>query len=426
MPQHQQLSTVSSADEPSPCYDVFLARQPIFDVSGSVVAYELLYRRTSASTAADAESRDTMAAEVLVNGFLNIGIDQVTGGTRAYLNFTREMLLGGVYGLLDPTRVVIEILETVEPDEDVVVAVETMVSNGYTVALDDFEYHPRYDQLLGLVQVVKLDVLNRTAAEIAAIASQLSQFPVALLAERVETRDVHEACLAAGCRYFQGYYFQRPETLTKSELSASQLTILQLLNLLRREGISDRALEDAFRGDVSLTVKLLRTVNSAAMGGRNIESIGHAVRLVGRSELHKWLSLLLVTTVATRGGTDVELVRNALTRARFCEAIALEARDRRTAESLFMVGLFSLLDALLRMPLGGILERLDLADEVRRALLLRSGPFASTLSLVESYERASWGVVSAEAASLDLDSALLGELYLESVKWTTDRMHSVS
>lgn len=425
MPPSQPQSTAPAAEQ-SPCYDVFLARQPIFDASGTVVAYELLYRRAGESRAADAESRDAMAAEVLVNGFLNIGIDQVTGGTRAYLNFTREMLLGGVYGLLDPKRVVIEILETVEPDEDVLTAVETMVSNGYTVALDDFEYDPRYEQLLGLVQVVKLDVLDRTPDAIAGIATQLSRFPVALLAERVESRKVHEACVAAGCRYFQGYYFQRPETLSRSELSASQVSILQLLNLLRREGASDRSVEEAFRGDVSLTVKLLRTVNSAAMGGRNIESIGHAVRLVGRAELHKWLSLLLVTTVAMRGGTDVELVRNALTRARFCEAIALEARDVRTAESLFMVGLFSLLDALLRTPLADILEKLDLADEVKRALLLRSGPFASTLALVESYERASWGVVSAEAASLNLDSALLGELYLESVRWTTDRMHAAA
>jgi EAL and modified HD-GYP domain-containing signal transduction protein len=167
-------------------------------------------------------------------------------------------------------------------------------------------------------------------------------------------------------------------------------------------------------------------VNSAALGGRNIESIGHAVRLVGRGELHKWLSLLLVTTVASRGGTDVELVRNALLRARFCEVIGLEARDRRTSESLFMVGLFSLLDTLLRMPLDQILARLDLADEVRRALLLRTGPFAPPLALVESYERASWGVVSAEASTLGIDSALMGDMYLDAVKWTHDRLTAAS
>jgi c-di-GMP phosphodiesterase len=416
------VATETQSEAPSPCYDVFLARQPIFDETGKLVAYELLYRRTGDVDQADATSREIMAAEVLVNSFLNIGIDRVTGEAKAYLNFTREMLVGGVYGLLDPKKVVIEILESVPPDEEVIAVVETMTKNGYVIALDDFEYRPDYDPLLRLATVVKLDVLNKTREEIEAQTRALAPFNVTLLAERVESREIYETCLQLGYTHFQGYYFQRPETMVKSELSAGQLTILQLLNLLRRPDESDRSIEDAFRGDLSLTVKLLRTINSAALGGRNIESIGHAVRMVGRAELHKWLSLLLVTTVATRGGTDVELVRTALMRARFCEVIALEGRNGRISESLFMVGLFSLLDALFRMPLADVLERLDLAEEVRRALLLRTGPFAPALSLVESYERASWGVVSAEAAAIGIESALLGELYLDAVQWTNDRL----
>jgi EAL and modified HD-GYP domain-containing signal transduction protein len=173
-------------------------------------------------------------------------------------------------------------------------------------------------------------------------------------------------------------------------------------------------------------MKLLRTVNSAAMGGRGIESIRHAVRMVGRAELHKWLSLLLVSSVAARGGMDMETVRNALVRARFAEQVGRLGGDRRTSESLFMVGLFSLLDALLRVPLPEILQRIDLTEEIKRALLSRSGPYASSLALVEGWERAHWDVVSAEGSALGLDLAQLGDMYLESLSWARERLSGVA
>jgi c-di-GMP phosphodiesterase len=194
------------------------------------------------------------------------------------------------------------------------------------------------------------------------------------------------------------------------------------MNLLRDADSPDSRLEEAFRGDVSLTMKLLRTVNSAAMGGRGIESIRHAVRMVGRSELHKWLALLLVSSVASRGGMDLEVVRAALARARFAEMIGLQKGDRRASESLFMVGLFSLLEAALRLPLVEILEKIDLAEEIKRALLVRSGPYAGALSLVESYEKATWDVVTAEAQAVNVDPALLGDMYLAALLWARERL----
>lgn len=376
------MTAQPDASETSACYDVFVARQPIFSTEGQLVAYELLYRKSGASQGAAGASSEVMAAEVLVQTFLNIGIDQVTGDAKAYLNFTREMLLNGVYGLFDKRRVVVEVLENVTPDDEVFAAIETMATNGYTVALDDFEYTPEWDRILPYVGIVKVDVLDRPIESLIPLVARVQAHGVTLLAERVETQEVATACKKLGFTLFQGYFFQRPEVLTKTELSAGQLTILRLMNLLRDANSSDAALDDAFRGDVSLTMKLLRTVNSAAMGGRGIESIRHAVRMVGRSELHKWLSLLLVSSVANRGGTDLEVVRAALVRARFAEQIARQGGDRRAAESLFMVGLFSLLEALLRMPLPEILKRIELADEIKRALLVRAGPYASILSLV--------------------------------------------
>ncbi len=417
------MTAQPAAPESSACYDVFVARQPIFEADGRLAAYELLYRRSGASGGAEGATAEVMAAEVLVQTFLNIGVDQVTGDAKAFLNFTREMLVNGVYGLFDKRRVVIELLETVTPDDEVLATVETMVNNGYTIALDDFEYTPEWDRILPHVGIVKVDVLDRDLSSLEGLVARLKSFGAVLLAERVETQEVADRCRRLGFSMFQGYFFQRPEILTKTELSAGQLTILRLMNLLRDGNSSDAALDDAFRGDVSLTMKLLRTVNSAAMGGRGIESIRHAVRMVGRSELHKWLSLLLVSSVATRGGTDLEVVRSALVRARFAEQIGRQSGDRRAAESLFMVGLFSLLDALLRMPIGEVLEKIDLADEIKRALLVRAGPYASALSLVEGWERASWDVVYAEGKTLGLDLSLLGDLYIESLAWARERLH---
>lgn len=432
-------TTVEGDSTPTPCFvtiapspdasspgaslvDVFVARQPIFDVSGETYAYELLYRRTGVTSIAEGVSADVMASEVLVHTFLNIGMDRMTGGHRAFLNFTREMLVRGMHQLFDPQTVVIELLETVEPDDEVVAAARGLVDAGYTLALDDFEFNPAFEPLLKMARIIKLDVLNKTEKELKANYDRVASYGGTILAERVETQEVKDTCQAIGYRLFQGYFFSKPETLARRDLSAGQLTILRLMNLLRDPDTTDAALEDAFRTDVSLTYKLLRTVNSASMGGRGIESIRHAVRMVGRAELHKWLSLLLVTSVAGKGGTDAELVRVAIQRARLCENVARQGRDRRSAEALFMVGLFSLLDAILKVPLGDVLHRIDLTDEVRRALLARSGPYAPTLSLVEAYERGSWHAVDAESQVLGVDPSMLGDLYLEAVRWTRERI----
>jgi len=422
------VSTVipPEASQPESLVDVFVARQPIFDRKGEMFAYELLYRRTGAHTVADGITADVMASEVLVHTFLNIGLDRVTGGARAFINCTRDMLLSGVYRLLDPKSVVIELLESVQADEEVVAAAKTLVQEGYTLALDDFEYDPSFDPLLKLASIIKLDVLDRSDDELRQMYERVAPFGGTILAERVETEAVRDRCAKLGYGYFQGYFFSKPETLAKRDLSAAQLAILRLMNLLRNPATSDAALEEGFRTDVSLTYKLLRSVNSASMGGRGIESIRHAIRLVGRGELHKWLSLLLVTSVAGKGGTDAELVRLAIQRARLCETVAQQGRDRRSAEPLFMVGLFSLLDAILKVPLHEVLHRIELADEVRRALLARSGPYAPTLAVVEAYERGSWSTVRAECETLGIEVSTLGELYVDALQWTRERIEQAA
>jgi EAL and modified HD-GYP domain-containing signal transduction protein len=402
--------------------EIALARQPIFDRDDHLVGYELLYRRSQSDAVAlqpEQGSGIQMSSDTITGAFVGLGVERVTGGKRAFINLDRALLLSGSAYVLDPNAVVLEILETVRPDPEVVDACKALVDGGYELALDDFVYEPAYDPLLRLAKIVKVDVLDRPMCQLRDQLDRLRPFGAMLLAERVESRAVRDECAALGFEFFQGYYFARPETLASREVPVEQANLMRLLNLLRDPDTTDGALEDVFRADVRLTYRLLRIVNSASMGHTGVTSIGHGIRLLGRATLHRWMSLLLVSSLVTRtGGARDELVELALIRARFSELL-MEALGRGADTSGgFVAGLFSLLDALLQMPMAEVVERVSLTPELRDALLDRRGPFAPTLRVIDAYEGARdaeemFGGGDANGVALD---ALPG-LYLQSVEW---------
>ena len=403
-------------------HDVFVARQPIFDAQSRLFAYELLYRSGATQTAAHGASLDLMCTDTVIHTLISIGMGPLTGGTLAFVNVTRDFLLGGQYELFDPKTVVLELLETVEPDDAVVTACERLVARGYTLALDDFVNAPRYERLLRIAKIVKIDVLDKSEPEIRRAAEDLKKYGVRLLAERVETEAIRDQCRAVGYTLFQGYFYSRPQIVSHRELGVEQAQMLRLMNLLEDTHAGDAQIENTFRSDPSLSYKLLRIANSAAMGGRDVESIGYALRMVGRTVLHRWLTLLLVSSVATRSGIARELVLAALVRARLCELVAERSGARREAGPRFLVGLFSLLDALLQMPMEGILDRMAIAPEVKDALLRRTGPHAPTLALAEAQERGDWPAVHEAAAAVGLPPAQVSVLYTEALGWASDRV----
>jgi EAL and modified HD-GYP domain-containing signal transduction protein len=294
-----------------------------------------------------------------------------------------------------------------------------MVSAGYTLALDDYVADERMRPFVELASIVKIDVLNRPLADLRCVAHHLRSSGVRLLAERVETATVRDMCTDLGYELFQGYLFSRPETLTKSDVSASHLAILQLLNLLQNPATPDSALDAAFQSDVALCYKLLRIVNAAAMGGRSISSIPHAVRMVGREMLHRWLAVLLVSSLGRRGDVSHELALTAITRARMCELVTAASVERQLAGSAFIVGLLSLLDVLLEVPMQKILARLQLSDDVKGALLERHGPLGTPLQLVEAYEKANWDAAKGLANERAVPSDLVPSLYLDALHWAS-------
>jgi EAL and modified HD-GYP domain-containing signal transduction protein len=251
-----RLSKHSARDDASNVTDVCVARQPIFGTAGDVAGYELLYRRTVADTAATGARRGVMAADVVVHSFLHIGLDRLTAGRAAYLNFTREMLLSGAHTLLPPEHVVIELLEDVEPDEQVEAACERLVDAGYALALDDFAGGTHFSRLLELATVVKVDVLHQPPARLDEIAQEVAPYDVRLLAERVETAQVRAMCAGLGYELFQGYYYARPELVRNRALVSDELSIIRAMAVLRDERATDADAEAAFSTDVGLSYRL--------------------------------------------------------------------------------------------------------------------------------------------------------------------------
>lgn len=401
--------------------DIYLARQPIFNTQDILVGYELLYRNNATENRATGTATQ-MSVDTMLNALIGLGLQQVTHGTLGFFNVDENLLKANPFDVFDPERVVIEVLETVPCVPETLEILERLRDRGFTIALDDFVYDESLEPFLKLAAIVKVDVLGRTAAELQPEMARLRRHGALLLAERVETEAERDALRKVGFDLFQGYFYARPEIIGGREIPIEHLSALQLMNLLRNPESSDNELEGAFKSDLSLTYKLLRIVNSAAVGGRGIESIGHALRLVGREPLSRWLALLAVSSMARDTDVGSELVRAAMQRARFCELIAESLGMSTAAGQGFMAGLFSHLDALLRAPMEEVLEHVHLAEPVRHALIERAGPYGSALLLAEAYERANWADVDELARSLGVDVEALPELRVQALEWAAERV----
>ncbi len=402
---------------------VFVARQPIFDDRNQHVAYELLYRSSQQAMSAGAISSDAMCSDTALHSLLSIGLDRLTGGARAFVNITRDHLLSELHKIFDPSTVVLELLESIDGEPEVVAACERAVADGYTLALDDYDGRPSLDVLLPLVTIIKLDVLDRDLAALAPQVRQLLARGLTVLAERVETASVRSQCQALGFTLFQGYVFSRPETLGGRSMSVQQVTMFNIISLLREPNVQDDALTDAFRSHPSLSFALLRIVNSASFGSRAVESIDHAIRLIGREALSRWVLVMLVASVGNGDAVAGEAVAQALVRGRFCEVVSSTSGSGDTA-TRFLVGLLSRMDVLLGIPMSQVLERLPVSADVRDALLTGSGPHASTLALAVAYESGDWAAVDACRAATVATASGLAEIYGDAVTWSLDRLRS--
>lgn len=413
--------SITETPLPPTALDAYVARQPIYDVRNECVAYELLYRDSALSKSAGMQPANVMCNEMTLHAMLTIGLDRLTSGSTAWINITRDHLLAGMHRLFAPQNVVIELLETVEGDPEVVQECERAIADGYVIALDDYDGRPELAPLLPLASIIKIQIFDRKEAELAPMVRDLRAQGLTVLAECVETTESRIMCERIGCTLFQGYVFSRPETFAGRAMSVEQITILNILSMLGNDRISEAKLEEAFQSHPTLSYALLRIVNSAAIGMRSVTSIPHAMRIIGRTALSRWLHVMLMATVASRSPLAHEAVQQALVRARFCELMAIESGAGDPAAQ-FMVGLLSRLDVLLGMPLSEVLERLPVRDEVRNALLHNKGPHARALSTAIAYETANWEVVRTQAPQSTFKLRALMEAYAEANEWATERL----
>ncbi|MEP6836164.1 MAG: EAL domain-containing protein [Gemmatimonas sp.] len=414
---------LASPPPPPTARDVYVARQPIFDVRNEVVAYELLYRDSAQSTAAGMQAPSVMCNEMALHAMLTIGLDRLTGGSTAWINITRDHLLNGLHRLFSPQHIVLELLESISGDDEVVAACERARADGYVLALDDYDGRADLLPLLPQASVIKLQIFDRTEEELAPLVRSLRVEGLTVLAECVETVESRNMCERVGCTLFQGYVFSRPETFAGRAMSVEQVTILNILAMLGNDGISEAKLEEAFQSNPTLSYALLRIVNSAAIGLRSVTSIPHAMRIIGRSALSRWLHVMLMATVASRSPIAHEAVQQALVRARFCELMT-DVSGTGDPAAQFMVGLLSRLDVLLGMPLVEVMERLPVRPEVRMALLEGTGTHARALRTAIAYENADWETVRAHAPLSTFKMRALMEAYAEATEWATERLAS--
>lgn len=389
--------------------DVFVARQPIFDRNLDVFAYELLFRRADMASA-DVIDGDRATSEVILNAFTVIGLPELVGGHRAFINMTRSFLLREQGVTLPADRVVLEVLEDVDPDEALVDALRDWASRGYLISLDDFVFHESRLPLIELADVIKVEITALTPTELAEHVRLLRPYKAKLLAEKVETREQYELCHRLGFDYFQGYFLERPNVLRGTSIPTGHLPALSLLAALNQPDVEVNELEDIVSRDVSLSYKLLRYLNSPLFPvKRRIESLRQALVYLGKQELQSWASLLILSAVPDK---PQELMTTLMVRAKMCELLA-QRLGFANPKSFFTIGLFSGLDALMDAPLAVVLQHISLSDDVAAALLHRAGNGGRVLDCVLSYEHANWPRIAEMAIPADP----VIESYVEAVQW---------
>ena len=395
--------------------EVFVARQPIFDRFRQVYGYELLFRSGLQNAFQSADS-DRASVKVIADSFLRFGIQRMTGGKRAFINFTRDTLVKGYATLLPKELIVVEILENVEQDVEVFDACRELRRLGYTIALDDFVCDDWSNPLVHFADIIKVDFRATSARLRAELPPLIASRKIRPLAEKIETRGEFDEAVGLGYTYLQGYFFSKPLVLAGRDVPGLRHRYLDVLQAVNRPDLDFAEIEAIIKHEPSLSYKLMTYINSVAFGFRSrITSIRQALALLGEDAVKKWASVVALAGLAENQPS--ELVVNSLVRARASEVLAGTAGLEGRAQELFLLGLFSLLDVITGRPMAEVLMDLPLADDVKLALLGNRNRLRDVLNCVLAYEQAEWETFALYAAKLKLHEAETARVFGEAVAW---------
>ncbi len=406
----------SGFDEDHPYATALVARQPIFDARRRVRGYELLFRDSMESVCARFADQCQATMRVIADAYVCLG-PGMSGDAKIMVNFSRSGIMDHLPYAMPPGRTVIDFGECSRPDGEVIAALRKLKSDGYLLSLDGFRAVGECGPLLPLADIVKVDVLDQTREDVAAAVEALGGKGAVLLAKKVETADLFEMCKAMGFTRFQGFFFQRPELVAGRKLSSNQQSRLKLFRLIEREDMDIEKVAEIIQADVSISFRLLALLNSAAFGlPQKVDSIERAIMMLGWKSLRNWLRVIIFTDPTLRGkpGNSRHLgsarsIHGNRSRSPPCPV---------SSSTLFLLGLFSLLDAMLDLPMREIVTSLPVEEELKEALCGEHNTHAAWLELTKCFESADWRRLDAIVDDLGLDPALVAKCYHEALAWT--------
>lgn len=398
--------------------DSYIARQPILDMKGDTMGYELLFRSATHQDSANFADEAEAGSSVLANMLSNFGQDWLLGGKTAFINVGDMTLQSEFVALLDPRKTVFEITPATKVSDALLLRIKSLHEDGFRFAFDDCSHHPDKLVLFPLISHVKIDCQRTGMLGLLAEANRAKKFApgrtLTIIAQKVESKEEHDRAKEAGCTAFQGYYFERPQTLQTKTLAPNSTALLHVLNLARKEA-EPRAIEDALKKDVATSLKLIRYINSAGFGLQvEVTSFRHAVQILGYQKLTRWLLLLLATS---NKNAPPALAKIAISRGRFMELLGKQTMGEAEADNLFLTGTFSMLDALLGVDMPSVLPSLELSDDINDALLRQEGPYFPYLMLAISTERNIESMQEQWAVQLGIGPMQANIALLEAASW---------
>jgi c-di-GMP-related signal transduction protein len=398
--------------------DIFIARQPIFDRLNNVYAYELLYR-TGEVNSFDQSVTDNVATSILLmNSHFNFGIEHLVGKSKAFINFDLHLIKADIPRLLNKDNVVIELLETIVPDRSFIRKIKELKALGYTIAIDDFVEGYEYEEVINICDIIKVDFFGNTEEQIKAICKKYKAQGKLMLAEKVETLEVYEWAKKIGFDLFQGYFFSKPAIVKSKGMHDNAIQYIKLIEELAAPEPDYKRISRIIEVDITLTYKLLKLVNSSYSLVTNIESITHALSILGIKSFEKWLSLATVQNLGSEKPS--EIVKISMIRSHFLEAIALKSHLKKHASDLSLIGILSVIDVLLEKPMESIVLDLPLSDNIKRSLLLEDNTYSPILQIAFAYEKGDFHLLESPCSSINYDIKQLSKDYAHAVIWAED------